>query len=120
MHPCRCGTSRPSNPALPRTRSSRRRYGLRQFVSAGWRFNFLRAARTLPSTVSVHGPPAVFMSGETVPPWHLARRELIGSTLLYVRYCPDSDEVLHRSEVTRWAHYLTHAPQQTASRISIR
>src|SRR5262245_36239719 len=61
---------------------------------------FLRATRTLPSTVSVHGP-AVFMSGEMVPPWHRARRELIGSTLLYIRYCPDSEQVLHRTEMTR-------------------
>jgi hypothetical protein len=36
-------------------------------------------------------------------PWHLARRELIGSTLLNVRYCPDSDKVLDRTEMTRWA-----------------
>jgi len=76
-----CGTSRisirvcvlmrskPSNHA----HSSRRRYGLHQLVSAGQRFNFLRAARTLPSTVSLHGP-AVFMSGEIVPPWHLTAR----------------------------------------------
>jgi hypothetical protein len=27
--------------------------------------------------------------------------------------CPDSDQVLHRSEMSRWAHLQTHAVQQT-------
>src|SRR5262249_34004915 len=42
---------------------------------------------TSPSRASVHGP-VVFISGEIVQPWHLARRELIGSTLLDFTLCP--------------------------------
>ena len=31
------------------------------------------------------------------------KRGRVGSTLLYVRYCPDSDKILDRTEMARWA-----------------
>jgi hypothetical protein len=40
---------------------------------------------------------------EDVLPLDRARRELIGAALLDVRYAPNSDQVLYRSEMSRWA-----------------
>ena len=37
------------------------------------------------------------------PSLHFATGELIGSTLLYVCWCPDSDQVLRSTEMLRWA-----------------
>ena len=87
--------SRPSYPVVPRTRSSRRRYGLR---------GPKQSKKVPPRVVTVwtvfdrHGHRA------TLPRWHLARVCAHWFDFTYVRYCHDGDHVLHRTEMTRWAN----------------